>query len=312
VGIEAEHAFVDSAESLEAAVARINPDIAFCSFFRFDDGRYLRETLLGAGVAWIGSPSDVLELALSKPRMKARWLAHSIPTPEWLCIRKNADGSIEGIEFLEGMRDFPYIVKPASEGNSRGIDAGSVAHTSLELFARSSLIAEEFGEALVERFVAGGEDSREFTAAMIGNGPAAIVSAIEVRKAGAGDILVSEQDKEAQSTGLFPVGDARLKGRVEGLARRVFVSARARDYARCDILLHEGKLYAIEMNGQPMLPDRWFEACAMEAGLDGRQYLQAVVLAGIDGNAETGHAFIKVPREMEKSVPRGVFERLVR
>jgi len=311
-GIAAEHALVDSVEALDEAIARTKPDIAFCSYFRFKGGAYLRETLLGDGVAWIGSSTDVMELALSKPLLKTRLRSYGIPTPDWQTVRKNADGSIEGIELIEGMRNFPYIVKPANEGNSRGIDAGSIVRSALELFSRSTLIAEEFGDVLIERFVSGGEDSREFTVAMIGNGPGAIVSAVEVRPTVPGTLLVTEEDKETQATIVLPIDDARLKEKVERLARRVFIAAGARDYARCDILRHEGKLYVIEMNGQPMVPDRWFEACASEAGLDARQYLQAIVLAGIVGNAETGHAFIPIPREMAKAVPHGVYERLAR
>jgi hypothetical protein len=68
-----------------------------------------------------------------------------------------------------------------------------------------------------------------------------------------------------------PIEEARLKEKVEHLARRVFASAGARDYGRRDILL-----------------------------------------AGIAGNAETGHAFIPIPREMEKIFPGRVYEKLSR
>jgi D-alanine-D-alanine ligase len=311
-GVFGSHAFVDSPESLESLIAATRPDIAFSSFFRFDSGAYLREALIAEGVAWIGSTSEVLELALSKSRMKARWRLHGIPTPEWHVIRRNKDGSIDGIEFIEGMRDFPYIVKPANEGNSRGIDAGSVVRSSLELYARASLIADEFGDVLVERFVSGGADSREFTVALIGNGTRSIVSGVEICKAEPGALLITEEDKEQQTTLVAPIEERKLKEKVERLAVRIFVASGARDYARCDILLHEGKLYAIEMNGQPMVPDRWFEACAREAGLDSRQYPCAIALAGIEGNAETGHAFIPIPRDMKKILPPLVFERLAR
>jgi D-alanine-D-alanine ligase-like ATP-grasp enzyme len=293
-------------------LARVRPDLAFCNFFRFDGGVYLREAMVEADVAWIGSTSDVMELALNKPRMKARWRSMGIPTPDWCVVRRNTDGSMEGLEYIEGMRDFPYFVKPASGGNSRGIDPGSIVRDRFRLFARASVIAEEYGEALIERFAGGGEDSREFTAAMIGNGKSAIVSAVEIVKPGGSAPVVTEEEKDADSTLVAPIGDARLKEKVEHLARRVFASAGARDYGRCDILRHEGRLYAIELNGQPIVPDRWFEACALEADLDARQYLCAILLAGIVGNARTGHAFIPVPREMARALPGRVYERLSR
>jgi hypothetical protein len=101
-----------------------------------------------------------------------------------------------------------------------------------------------------------------------------------------------------------------LKDKLKSLALKVFMTSEARDYSRCDILLHEGKLYAIEMNGQPMVPDRWFEACARDIGLDEVQYINAIALAGIASNAKTGHAYISMPREMSKLLPLAILERL--
>jgi len=311
-GLHAERATPSDIGDFERAVAEFLPDLAFCSFFRFpnhDDGEgYLRDSAINAGVAWIGSLSDTMELALSKPRMKEHWRLCGISTPDWFTVRKCLDGSIEGLELIESARGFPLIVKPANEGNSRGIDEGSVVHSQIELYARASLIVEEYGEALVEHFVSGGDGSREFTVAMIGNGPKAIISPVEIKKAGSA--VISENDKEFQTANIRPVEDGRTKDSIQSLARKIFLSSGARDYSRCDILLHEGKLYAIEMNGQPMVPDQWFEACSREAGLDDVQYINAIALAGIASNAKTGHAYITIPREMARLLPRSVFERL--
>lgn len=297
------------------ALDSYRPDLVFCSFFRFggSDGEgYLRDFAIQSGIGWIGSSSDIMELALSKSRLKARWRVGEIPTPDWFVVRRYSDGSIDGLEQMESARNYPYIVKPANEGNSRGIDDHSVVHSSIELYARATFVAERYGEALVERYVAGGPDSREFTVAMIGNGPRALLGAIEIKKAKPESVVVSEEDKEGQTTQVLPVEDCKLKEKIERLAQKVFMTSGARDYARCDILLHEGKLYAIEMNGQPMVPDRWFEACSREMGLDEVQYLNAIIVSGIIGNAQTGHAYITIPREMAKLVPLDIMERLSR
>lgn len=315
-GLFARHATPSSIRDFEKELSRFEPDMVFCSFFRFpgsaDGEGYLRDSAINAGVAWIGSSSDVMELALSKPRMKAHWHLCGISTPDWFIARKFKDGSIEGLELIESAQGFPYIVKPANEGNSRGIDEGSVVYSPIALYSRASMIVEEYGEALIERFVSGGEDSREFTAAMIGNGARALILPAEIKKADSGMAVISEDDKNKQDTRLVAVEDERLKDRIKHLAQKIFVSSGARDYSRCDILYHQGKLYAIEMNGQPMVPDRWFEACSREAGLDEIQYINAIALAGIVGNAQTGHAYITIPREMAKLLPRPVLERLAK
>lgn len=311
-GLMARHVTPPSLDDFRRDLAELEPDMVFCSFFRFpgqaEGEGYLYDAALREGVAWIGSRSSTMELALSKPRMKACWRASGIPTPDWFVVRRLGDGTVAGLDRIEGAEGFPLIVKPASEGNSRGIDEGSVVRSPSELRARVGLIVEEYGEAIVERFVSGGGDSREFTVAMIGNGTNAIVAPIEIGKAASP--VVSEADKELQATKVLPVGDAMLRDRVCGLALRAFLASGVRDYSRCDIMLHEGQLYAIELNGQPMVPDRWFEACAREAGLDGTQYIEAIALAGISGNARIGHAHIPIPREMARTMPRPILERL--
>ena len=315
-GLEVDHITASDPTETGNEFDRLRPDMIFGSFFRFpaaDTGgaRYLRDIAIAAGIAWIGSYSDTMELALSKPRMKAHLRLWGIPTPDWFTVRKLKDGSIDGLELIDGARDFPYIVKPAGEGNSRGIDEGSVVRQPLDLHSKASSVAERYGEALIEKFVSGGEDSREFTIAMIGNGEGAIVAPVEIVKKLPGSSVIAEADKEYQTTAIRPIEDRQLRAKVVRLARKVFLTARARDYARCDILLYEGKLYVIEMNGQPMVPDRWFAACAMEAGLDEDQYLNAIVLASMLGNAKSGYAFVPLAREMQALLPKPILERLM-
>jgi len=63
-------------------------------------------------------------------------------------------------------------------------------------------------------------------------------------------------------------------------AQMAFRSAGVRDYARGDFFFADGKLWAIEINGQPMIPDRWFEEAVRFAGLSEAQYLVGIVAAG--------------------------------
>ena len=64
------------------------------------------------------------------------------------------------------------------------------------------------------------------------------------------------------------------------------------------------------MNCQPLVPGRWFEACARDSNLDTTQYINAIILAGIASNAKLGYAFIPVPSEMRELLPPHVFDRL--
>ena len=292
---------------------RASPDFAFCTAFRATDdpGRaiHLQDLCARAGVSWIGSGAETLELALSKSRMKERWRAGGVATPDWFTVPRLADGSLGEVQRLEAARGFPYIVKPDAEGNSRGIDAASVVRTPLELYARASSVAEAYGCALVESFL-GSAGAREFTAAIIGNGERAIVGATEIVKPEGGEWVVTNDAKDGHRTRVEPIANRKLRGKVERFAHRAFMAAGARDYARCDIILEGGRLSAIELNGQPMVPDRWFEACASTAGLDARQYLGAIVLAGMARILEEGQSFMRIPAQLAASLPEAAVKRL--
>jgi D-alanine-D-alanine ligase len=291
-----------------------SPDLAFCTAFRAvdDSGKaiHLQDLCSRVGVSWIGSSSETLELALSKSRMKERWRAEGVATPDWFTVPRLADGSLGDVQRIEEARAFPYIVKPDAEGNSRGIDADSVVRTPLELYARTRSVVEAYGGALVESFL-GNAGAREFTAAMIGNGEKALVGATEIVKHEGGEWVVTNDAKDGHRTMVEPIADRKLRGKVERFAHRAFMAAAVRDYARCDIILEGGRLSAIELNGQPMVPDRWFEACAAGAGLDARQYLRAIVLAGMARVSREGQSFLRIPPRLAASLPEAVVKRLV-
>lgn len=315
-GIEARYAQAGDPLSLLAGTRAFEPDLALSAFFKFTkpDGTpvYVREVLMREGVAWIGSTSEVLELALSKKRMKEAWRARGIVTPDWLTVHKDKDGTIDGLERMEKAAAFPYIVKPANEGNSRGIDRESVVRSPLQLFTKACLVAEEYGEALVERYLGEGTESREFTAIIVGNGPNALVSAVEIIKSGPEPRIVTQEDKDRHRTEVAPIGDDLLRRKIERTARAAFAAAGVEDYARCDLILHGGQIHAIELNGQPMLPDIWFEACAAAAGLSARQYPLAIAVAGMARLAAGGQAFLRIPLESARLLPAAVFDRLVK
>jgi len=85
------------------------------------------------------------------------------------------------------------------------------------------------------------------------------------------------------------------------LTIRAFHVAEVRDYSRLDVIYAGGKFYAIEINGQPMVTDKWFEACARGVGLDEAQSLNAIFLSGIARNLREGILKKKYPICLENS-----------
>lgn len=201
---------------------------------------------------------------------------------------------------LDSATDYPYIIKPSKGGNSRDITGDSVVHSHQEMAGRIETLIQKYDEVLVESFIGKYSDIREFTVSMIGHGQQMIVAPAEViLKVPKKERLVTTKDKENHLTSAVPITDLLLKKDVSDLASKMFLSADVRDYSRCDILLGGGKLYAIEINGQPMVPDKWFENCLAGAGLDTDQYLNAIFLAGLARNINQGYPALRIPSEMK-------------
>jgi D-alanine-D-alanine ligase-like ATP-grasp enzyme len=227
--------------------------------------------------AYIGSPAAVLDLALSKPALKLKWLAEGILTPPFRELRTDP-------EFLEPSfwtaPPFPCIVKPTDGGNSRGIDATSVVRDADELSRTVERLRQEYRGILIESYLGFSPDFRELTCACVGNGAERLCLPAEIRlPPGRRLKVVTTSDKEEGEARALPVSDAGMAEAAVALASRIFASLGVRDYARCDLIWAGGRLWSIEVNGQPMIPDPWFGACMAAGGLSEEEYLIAIVTA---------------------------------
>jgi len=272
-------------------------------------------------IPYVGSGADVIEMALSKPAMKARWRGLGITTPDWYVFRKGGgavsvggsattdDGpEFDDIAFGDGRA---WMVKPTAEGNSRGITRDSVVRSTDALRARVSSLLESFDAVMVERFLGTASPSREFTAAMVGSGARRLVMPLAIGFTDGRRLrVVTSGDKDGHRTALSPIEPSTLADHVRDFTRQALDAAGVRDYARVDIMEEDGTLYAIEVNGQPMVPDRWFEACARPFGLGGSGYLAAIVLAAALRYDAAGATPLLVDARLRAAVPPAVLAEL--
>jgi D-alanine-D-alanine ligase-like ATP-grasp enzyme len=191
-----------------------------------------------------------------------------------------------------------------------------VVRDAVSLRRKVEETVEHFEYALVERFLGDDPALREFTVALIGSGPSTLVMPAEILlSVPKRTRVITTADKDGHRTEARQVEESSLREGVARLAKKAFAAAGVRDYSRCDILLAGGELYAIEINGQPMVPDPWFEACAEGAGLDGDAYLGAIFLAAIlridrETGADAGGAPIGIPDAMRDLIPPAAFAAL--
>lgn len=258
-------------EGVFERLRRERPDIVFNIAEGLDGPG--REALIPAyldylGIPYTGSDPCTLAICLNKARAKEVLLAHGLPTPAFQVI----ESPMERCRLTR----FPLIVKPVHEGSSKGIRSSSIVYDPYELAGRVVEIVKEYDQpALVEEFLPG----REFTAALIGNGPDVEVLplveiCLEALPEGLPRLYGYEAkwvvDNPTEPLEIFrcpaPVS-GEMAGRLAALARKTFRALGCRDWARIDIRLDaEGNPNVLEVNPLPgILPDPDQHSCFPEA-----------------------------------------------
>jgi D-alanine-D-alanine ligase len=239
------------------------------------------------GVPYTGSDPLTLAICLDKGRAKEILAYHGIPTAEFTVA--------PGGERLDGIPPLPVVVKPVHEGSSKGITQASLCRTRAEVGRAVGLVWQRYRQpALVERWLPG----REFTCAILGNGPGTrVLPVVEVDfdalPRGAAR-LYSYEAKWLWDTPERPLAIFRCPAPVSrGLARQIertvlaaYRVLRCRDWARIDVRCDaRGVPHVLEVNPLPgVLPDPAMNSCfpkaARAAGLDYGSMIRAVLRAG--------------------------------
>jgi D-alanine-D-alanine ligase len=207
------------------------------------------------GIAYTGSPTLALGLALDKALTKSIFVATGVPTPRHQLFNREKAR-------VEPHLRFPLIVKPVHEDASIGIDSNSIVRDEDELLRRVHFILNEFEQpALAEEFIEG----RELNVAVIGASdgelttlPIAEITFDNVPKGH--PHIVSYEAKWVEESPIYkttvPECPARLPEQVEIDARRIALDAAnaigLRDYGRVDIRLDgNDNLFVLEANPNP-------------------------------------------------------------
>ncbi|NCO51754.1 MAG: ATP-grasp domain-containing protein [Deltaproteobacteria bacterium] len=269
------------------SVRRLKPDLVFNMTEGLHGGSREAQvpTMLEMlQIPYTGSDPLTLGLCLDKYRTKEILSYRQLPTPGFALI----DQLSELPEHLH----YPLLVKPPLEGSSKGITNSSLVREPLELMQELARIRTTYGQkSLVEEFLSG----REFTVAMLGNGPdLQILPLVEIDfstlPAGANPIYSYEAkwlwDTEAAPLQIFhcpaPL-EPLLKRNIEDLCRKAFHHLGCRDWCRIDLRLDsDGHPQIIEVNPLPgVLPrpeqNSCFPKAARAAGLSYQQMILSVV-----------------------------------
>ncbi|HYM20830.1 MAG TPA: ATP-grasp domain-containing protein [Candidatus Kapabacteria bacterium] len=243
------------------------------------------------GIPYTGSAPWTLATTLDKVRTKETLAYHNVPVGRFA---STTDRSATLEKLLPGC-GYPVVVKPTSEGSSKGVTNSSFVKDDTELRAEISRIVNEYGQqAIVEEFLSG----REFTVAVIGNGSEARVLPIVEIKFNAlpaeANALYSYEAKWVYDTAEHPLDlfscpadlPAELEREITDVVLRAYHVLGCRDWSRIDIRLNvNGNANVIEVNPLPgILPNPEDNSCfpkaARTAGMGYNEMMLAVLAAG--------------------------------
>ncbi len=239
-------------------------------------------------IPYTGSDALTLAICLDKSRTKEILSYYRIPNAKFF-VADNVG------EIRENHFSYPLIVKPISEGSSKGIFSSSFVTNPEELVNEVDRINAEYNQsALIEEFLPG----REFTVAILGNGKEArTLPIIEIRYDKYPDGVKPLYSYEAKwildtKDSEFEVFDCpanlerSLEEKIIKACMETYKVLKCRDWSRIDVRLDKtGEPNIIEINPLPgIMPDprenSSYPKAARAAGMTYDEMINSVLFAG--------------------------------
>ena len=245
---------LEASEDFPQKVYSTNPDIVF-NIAEGKSGRN-REAQVPAileyyNIPYTGSDAATLSISLDKALTKQIVEGCGIETPTSFAVK---DGVLKAAEDIL----FPVLIKPNTEGSSKGISDTCVAEDLSTLQALIDGMMRDYAQdILLERYI----DGREFTVGLLGNGPDTVVfepmEIVYQKSRGSYKIYsyeVKKNYKEYISYQCPPDISQALKIQMMDAAKTIYETLRCVDFARVDFRLStDEKLFFIEINPLPGL-----------------------------------------------------------
>ena len=236
---------VEVGADLPALIAALTPppDVVFNALHgRFGEDGTIQGVLDWLGIPYTHSGVRASALAMDKTAAKTLFAAAGLAVPRGLLVDRAALAEADPLPL-------PYVIKPANEGSSVGVEIVRAGDNRRAAIAR----AWRWGDrALVEEYIPG----RELTVAVMGETPLAVTEIIA--EAGA----FYDYDSKYAPGGSRHVIPARVDKRTEARALEMALAAHralgCRGASRADFRYDDtegepGRLVLLEVNTQPGL-----------------------------------------------------------
>ena len=235
------------------------------------------------GIEHTGSDATCLAITLDKAITKKLLSQDGILTPNYRLYQ----GATKAVE--PGLR-FPVIVKPNSEGTSKGIGGKSVVNNPEELQEAVQTLWRRYqSPVLCEEYIEG----KEYTVGLLGNSALKILGPLEiVFKSAAGKYPVYSFEAKQGEPGNNPIFEIAcpvvlgrdLDRKISNFAKKVFRALGCRDVGRIDFRLDsKGNIYFLEINPLPGLAPGFSDLTIMSerTGLSYEALIKRIVTPAI-------------------------------
>ncbi|QIA09351.1 P1 family peptidase [Draconibacterium halophilum] len=231
------------------------------------------------GIPFTGGNASLLHLNLDKHLAKTVLASRGVKVPQGVLITDKE-------RILPDNLNYPLIIKPNSEGSSKGISQDSVVETPEQALDRINKLLSHYPAGLVvEEFIGGRELSVPFIESFPGKLLDIVEHTFDLGKVG-GKYNIYDYDMKQGGEAAKAVSvicPARISSNEEKavikLARDVFDIMSCPDVGRVDIRLHtNGQPYFIELNPLPSLhPAASLMTAAKSRGLEFRDVMRLII-----------------------------------
>jgi len=231
------------------------------------------------GIPFTGGNASLLHLNLDKHLAKTVLSSRGVRVPQGVLISEKERALPDDLRY-------PLMIKPNSEGSSKGISQDSVVETREQALKRiDQLLAHYPAGLIVEEFIAGRELSVPFIESYPGKLLDIVEHTFDMKKSGGKyniyDYDMKQGGEAAKSVKVICPAQitAQEEKEVVSMARQVFDIMSCPDVGRVDIRLHsDGTPYFIELNPLPSLhPVASLMTAAKSRGLGFRDVFRLVI-----------------------------------
>lgn len=233
-------------------IKKLSPDIeiAFIALHgRGGEDGYIQKVLEDKGILYTGSDPESCKIAMDKSESKKIWRDLTLPTPDFVDIKKAGTPSMKLTPYLSEEKDITaldktFVVKPSREGSSFGISIVKPGEGSLEESMKEALKFDD--NILVEAFVPG----KELTVSILGD---RVLHPIQIQPSGSFYDFKSKYESNKTKYLKANLSDNELE-ELKDIAWHAFSSIGCEHWGRVDFIQDENNNFQIiEVNTVPGL-----------------------------------------------------------